>query len=147
MQLARQINELIQQKSLQESDSELSEEDDPIGQDWTNRNGHARDSEARYSLRKGVSFPPTNQRLSNDSKKTAPKLSSKFGRYMDEVKKGKFIHTGGVRGRSHTHSNTEADREYVVGIEEGVPPPSPPPPPTSHDSGSPLLSSFVSSFH
>lgn len=108
LRLARQINELIQQKYLEGSDSEEDEADDAhVGVvDWTNQSGRGDEQESDYarerssSLHKGLTGPQG--RRAHHSTVSNAVEGSKFNRYMEAMKKGKFIHkTLGSGGHAH----------------------------------------------
>ena len=105
LRLARQINELIQQKYLEGSDSEDDEADDAhvgVG-DWNSRGDEQESDYARErssSLHKGLTGPQG--RRAHHGVSSAVE-GSKFNGYMEAVKRGKFIHkTTGSGGHAHS---------------------------------------------
>ena len=112
VRLARHISELIQQKSMEE----LSDDDDPIGQfdsNWTNQEADVDTSDdvmyaksRSHTLNKrsdlGSKLSARKINLSNKFSKVSSSAAdgqSKFNRYMNQVKRGKFLSSasGSVR--------------------------------------------------
>ena len=121
VRLARHISELIQQKSMEE----LSDDDNPIGQfedNWTNQDA---DDDTTDDVMYAKSRSHTlNKRSDLVSKMSSKKinLSSKFGkmtssadgrskfnRYMDQVKRGKFLSSTSSSGRESKVSKGDQD--------------------------------------
>ena len=126
VRLARHISELIQTKSLEEFIDEDSDLENPIGQfddDWTNQDA---DDDITYAKSRSHSLNKKSDLVSKSSEKKFT-LSSKFGkgssssatdgrskfnRYMDQVKRGKFLSSTSAGGSSKTSRSSKDDRFY-----------------------------------
>ena len=124
VRLARHISELIQMKSLEEfSDEDDSDLENPIGQfddDWTNQDA---DDDMTYAKSRSHSL---NKKADLVSKSSEKKFSlsnkfdrgswsladgrSKFNRYMDQVKRGKFLSSASAGGSSKPSRSSKDDR-------------------------------------
>ena len=103
LKLARQIGELSQQRFEGSSDSDLSDKEDAY-----------QDEESGYVQQRATAHTRGSSHSSSlPQSNGVGGGSSKFSRYMEAVKRGKFI--GKVAGRGgHAHSSIGTDeREYV----------------------------------
>ena len=125
VRLARHISELIQMKSLEgfsyEDENDL---ENPIGQfdndGWTNQDA---DDDVTYAQSRSHSLNKRTDLASKSSEKKFPLLSkfgkgssssatdgrSKFNRYMDQVKRGKYLSSSSAGG-SKTSRSSKDDR-------------------------------------
>ena len=122
VRLARHISELIQQKSMEE----LSDDDDLIGQfdnNWANQDaGDDTTDDVMYAKSRSHTLNKRSDLVSKMSSKKI-NLSSKFGkmtssstdgrskfnRYMDQVKRGKFLSSASNSGRELKVSKGDQD--------------------------------------
>ena len=115
VRLARHISELIQLKSMEElSDDEY---ESPIGNNWTNQNAHDVTDDVTYAKSRSHSLNKKPNLISKASGKkitlsgkTSTEDRSKFNRYMDQVKRGKFLSS--TSGNNHTSRTSRDDRVY-----------------------------------
>ena len=125
VRLARHISELIQMKSLEGfSDEDENDLENPIGQfdddGWTNQDA---DDDVTYAQSRSHSLNKRTDLASKSSEKKFPLLSkfgkgssssatdgrSKFNRYMDQVKRGKYLSSSSAGG-SKTSRSSKGDQ-------------------------------------
>lgn len=122
VRLARHISELIQMKSLEEfSDEDNDDLENPIGQfddDWTNQEA---DDDVTYAKSRSHSLNKKADLVSKSSEKkfslsnkgsssSATDGRSKFNRYMDQVKRGKFLSSSSAGGTSKPSRSSKDER-------------------------------------
>lgn len=132
VRLARHISELIQMKSLEGfSDEDDNDLENPIGQfdddGWTNQDA---DDDVMYAQSRSHSLNKRTDLVSKSSEKKFS-LSSKFGkgssssssatvtdgrskfnRYMDQVKRGKYLSSSSAGGGSSKTSRSSKDGQF-----------------------------------
>ena len=125
VRLARHISELIQMKSLEGfSDEDENDLENPVGQfdddGWTNQDA---DDDVTYAQSRSHSLNKRTDLASKSSEKKFPLLSkfgkgssssatdgrSKFNRYMDQVKCGKYLSSSSAGGSSKTSRSSKDD--------------------------------------